>query len=226
MVDNFKLEYDRVNSLSAPGLEDSEILTFLDRAQYALADQLFFQKQWNLLYNADAVDVSLLKTCSYAKGAGWVTRLSYDSNCIEVSLLTGTTRFWYYINSYLSLTRTAVPEIVSAKVVKTENIIKDQVTDFIASGVNTPIFRFPKAFQDGDDLIIMMDSYTVPGSALYVDYMSKPSKLVLSAPGTGETIVCELHPSTHEEIITRAVQLAQITTNPQMAEANIKLTNA
>jgi len=219
MITNFLLEYDRVSSLSAPGYENSEILYFLNKSQFDLEDQLYTSKQWGLL-------TSLVKTQTYAKGGGWTAALRYDST-VELDLTSGTSRFLYYINAYCSVTRSGFPTISNAKILRAENITKEQVPQFVAAGLSVPIFRFPKAYWDGIKLLIMYDGYTTMGDNIYVEYLARPKTLVTSVSDVdNEATTCELHESLHEEIVTRAVKFALTATDPQKAALTTQINNA
>jgi len=216
MIVNFLVEYDRVASLSAPSYEDSEILQFLNRSQYDLTEILFQSRNLELL---GILSVSA-KVSAVLGGFDTLTELGAVR--AETSH-TQFTRFLHYLDSYSQVTRVAVPAM-SATYVKNSEIPKNQARFYQTSDFNSPIFRYPKTYIDGEYVVVIPDAYSSIDE-ITVDYIMNPKELVTSvSDATSETVTCELPESLHEEVITKAVQLAQITINPPQAEANIKLT--
>jgi hypothetical protein len=213
MITNFLIEYDRVFSLSAPSYTDAEIIQFLDRAQYDIVDTLHRNRRYDLLDGliSTATDAS---PGAYSLFAG-----------AKTSLVTGTeyTRYLYYIDSYSKVARSALPSM-SSTVIKNEYIDRMQAKDFQTSDFNSPIFRFPKVYVEGVYITVIPDAFTTI-SEIYVDYVVNPKGLDKTVDSSSLTTECELRESLHGEVVTKAVQFAQIATNPEMAGANIKLTN-
>jgi len=214
-IENFLLEYDRVNSLSAPNYTDDEILTFINRAyKQVVADQVV------------ARNYTLLDTLVATYTFGTLSTYTTLSNAYYVDITqtqpaNGGTRFGYYISSSCTLSRSAVPVATSTKVTN-EYIDRNQAKDFESNSVNSPIFRNPKVFIEGDDLVIIYDNYTTV-TALNLVYVKIPYTLVTGSPGAGETGSLETREDLDQTIITTAVHLSEIVNNPEKAAADIQL---
>lgn len=213
MVNKFLVEYDRVMSLSAPSYSTSQILDFLNRGQYAVTDDLVATKNYEMLG-------SLFANYGY-------TSLSsthpFIDNSFYVDLTTGTTRYWKYVESFSEFTRTQLPVISAATFVKNEDIDRLMLGMLQDGGFDKVIFRRPKAFLDGSKLVVYYDSFTTL-SKIYVNYVALPKTLVASAPGTGETTTCELPESLHDNVVSKAVELAKIAVGRvEEVAANLKL---
>ena len=213
MVSNFLLEYDRLSSLSAPGYENSEIVRFLEKAQIELVTQLYQSKQYMLID-----DLFVTYTYSSPSSYSYVTGTSAK----YVDLNTSTTRYMFYVASYSDLTRTQAPTISSAVTVQNQDITKNELKYYLTSAFNTPIFRYPKAMLDGAALIIIPDGYTTI-SKVTVDYLSQPKALSLSTNDSSNTTTCELKTILHDQVVSKAVEMALIAIDPNRAAATIKL---
>jgi len=219
MLANFLVEYDAVASASSPLYSDEEIIQFLNRAQYDIVDMLYRAKEFDLLDGLIVTDTN----AAPAVHAQFVGVAGEGAGKTSDTSGGGFTRYLYYVASYSEVTRTQVP-VMAATIIKNTEIDKSQARFFATSAFNSPIFRYPKSYVDGVYVVVIPDAYSTI-SKIYVDYVSNPKELSATVSDASHTTTCQLRESLHEEVVTKAVQLAQVATNPQMAEANIKLTN-
>jgi hypothetical protein len=214
MINNFLVEYDRVFSLSAPSYTNSEILFFLNKAQTDLTHEIYKNGDTYLLNGS-----SLVTSHSFASPAA---STNYAGNAYALTLTTAT-RYKYYLKSFTALTRDDFPEITVAERFMNTDIPKDAAILYEASTANNNIFRNPKAFIDGETLVVLVDSYSTPTS-VYVEYIKEPKTLATTiTDGATQTSTSELRADLHNEIVTKAVLFSKSVTNVQEAAASLQI---
>ena len=199
MISNFLLEYDRLSSASAPGYENIEIIRFLNKAQIELVNELYRNKQYML------IDEQLL-TCTYTAGGVLTYPYMTGAKYFDLNSATYTTRYMYYIKSFTKLSRTYLPTMTTT-IVGNDDIQKEEAKYYVSNAFNTPIFRYPKAFIDGQWLVVIPDGYTTI-TEVSVDYLSEPRTLTEATTDANNTATCDLKTILHDTIVTKAVEMA------------------
>lgn len=216
MITNFLLEYDRVASLSAPGVESDEIIRFLEKAQLELVSQLFAAKQYMLIDN-------LFETATFATGDLTAWNSVTGAKSLALDKAPNVTRYLFYVGSYSKTLRTAAPVISSGVTVQNQEISKEESKYYLPSAFNMPIFRFPKCFVEGLTLVVIPDGYSSI-SDIYVDYVMQPQPLYPTTLA-GHVTTCELKELLHDQVVAKAVQLAMTATDPQRAAITTQIQN-
>jgi hypothetical protein len=196
MINAFLLEYDLNGSGAVAGFEDSEIISFLNKAQLEIVEKVFLEFGPSQIYEVDKVDYLALTTTS-------IHNINeYDTNV--------PTDFMYVISSSVRITRTAHP-LVAAAWIDCESIDPKDSEKFITSALNTPIIIKPITFlQNGMVHVIIDDDTSIEsGDNLALRYVSLPTDLDISTP----TVSSELSIKWHQDIVNKAVYNAMLVTN-------------
>jgi len=213
MLNNFLVEYGMVLAIPAPSLTDAEIVFFLNKAQTDIANEIYQSGDSYALHTSGLV-------ASHTYAAALATNALMPSNNISLDL-TSATKYKYFLNLYLSLTRSNVPIISPAEIIKTENISKDQASQFETTTANQPIYRNPKTYLDGNNLVTLYDAYTTLVSG-YMEYVKEPKILSLTVADADFATTSELREDYHNAIVTKAVLFAKDVTEQQEAALRIQ----
>ena len=213
MLNNFLVEYGMVLAVPTPSFTDAEILFFLNKAQIDIANEIYQSGDSYALHTSGLV-------ANHTYAAVLATNASMPSNNIALDL-TSATRYKYFLSLYLSLTRSAVPVINPAEIVKTENIPKDRAKDFETTAGNQPIYRTPRTYVDGNTLVTLYDAYTTLVSG-FMEYVKEPKILSLVTDDANYTTTSELRSDYHNAIVTKAVLFAKDVTEQQEAALRIQ----
>ena len=203
MVIQWKNDFDVLASGAAPGFEDSEIYSMLNRAYDSLILNLYKAKDWTTL-QALINDVSYTSSVSVSQGDSVFSYplpgFSGDTN----------SPFWLYVDSYSTVTRSAIPNtgfiqsLASNSPMEISNMEVD-ITDFkdLTVTVFNPmtIFKNPYVNLNSNQLNVVVDSYTTLTGISFI-YVRK--FLPISA-----TQSCELQESLHKTVVALAVEFAR-----------------
>lgn len=198
MIDAFLLEYDLNGSGAVAGFEDSEIVSFLNKAQKELVDFLFLNEGTSKIYNlVDSAALTLLLVSTDPPGS------SYNSNIYSASLPSD---YVYPITASLKLTKTKFPSILGATWRKVLFIDISDMEKFQDSS-NNIILPDPVCYFTSNKVVTKVDSFTtVTTSAanLMLTYVAYPADLSESTP----TAVSELAENLHQRVVDIAVNNA------------------
>jgi hypothetical protein len=185
--------YDINGSQTAAGLIDSEIYSFLNKAQDDMVLEIVALKQFDRIA---VLKVYEEKDLSSSTRLGLGNAYDIDSPLANVS--------YGYITSRSLLTRSALPVISSPQWIDNEIIDTSLVDKFDSNIYNTPIFKNPKVFFIGTvDLTVIFDAYTTPEAtdSFIVEYIQKPTDIAVG-------VDCQLSESIHRSLVERAVKIA------------------
>lgn len=207
MIEYFKIYWDKVANLAAPGYQDAEILILLNNSQDDFIKERAFGEGFRPpAFEDNQKRVSDLDDILLTDPITNFVAVVYWANCTSV-LLTGagdlTETFLYYIGSRSQVTRTE-PAITTGWV-DNRYIKHEDIDRFVATGFNVPWYENPVCWIAGNYLLIMHDSFTTGfGDATHdvsITYLRQPTAITALAD-------CMLAPHTHQEIVHMAVYTA------------------
>lgn len=202
-----KLGLDKTSSLDIPAYETEEIDLWLNIAQ----DR--FIKQRLSEFEKGSKRISDLRQLVISEETGavdpFVDVTKYPNTTSIELVVTGVNMlsetFMYYLSSRSKVTRT-IPTITAGYV---DNVQIEQIDipNFTSTGFNSPRFKNPVCWIEGNHLYIMHDDLTTDYDnaawKFHITYIKTPD--VIQKPAT--TVPCELDDSTHQEIVDIAVNL-------------------
>ena len=194
MIDAFLLEYDLNGSGAVAGFEDSEILSFLNKAQKKVAEDVFLQYGPSQLYSI--IKIGNLQVQADAE----------YSNIYEGDLPSD---FMFYVDSSVIITRSFKPVITIKTWVGCNLVNPDQVRKFYDSNYDTLILTSPLLYIEGDKFAVITDGDTTISSditsSLYsvkLAYIKVPIDMDLVSQNS------ELSEKWHQDIVDIAVHNA------------------
>ena len=195
----FLAQYDAATSLSAPGWEDDEISSFINKATKDIITELYNKKELVHLSN-----LILTKTNLALTTATGITNASYcDIHSYS---------YLYFLTGRLKLTRTVSPIITVGEYIPSEEIDETVAPKFFQTAFNKVWFRYPKCYlrtpfvnPNGftySTLMFLYDSYTTP---LYGEftYISVPVSVDIAGG-----VDSNMNEVLHKDIIDKAVEEA------------------
>jgi len=196
MIDSFLLEYDINGSGAVAGFEDDEILSFLNKAQLKVVEDVFLKFGPEQIYKANkVVNVSLLQDIT--EPAFWSVGLETD--------------FMYMVNVDVLLERDTI-KIMNEGWIRARRVKPENVNKFIDNDLNRLILINPVFFVRDGMIYMIKDSYTTikdESANCKVSYVNVPVDIGLTSP----TEDCKLSEKWHEDIVTLAVRMAMIVVN-------------
>jgi len=207
MITQFLIEYDRIVAQISKSYTDDEIVSFLNRAQSQLIDELYKEKRYDLL-GALFVNDSLTTAISTSWDCDNGSYIDLSSH----ASLSATVK--YVLNATLTLTRTNFPVSTATETEVAEWISPLDVDKFTKDSGNSKIlFRVPKMYQKGNKLLFIYDAYSTL-TGIMLEYVKEPLVLTSGTPSSGQsTNTSELKADLHDDIVTRAVYLAKEATD-------------
>jgi hypothetical protein len=227
MKTRFLVGYDAITNFTAPGYTDAEISGFLNQAQDLLVDELYLQGEVAILaeilvkqnYNVVACTIE-----DYGAKAYQLVLTIQSSITGPVSSMTlSDLSYRWTVNAKAKLTRTD-PFVVATEWVECNEIRKWEADKYYQTSFNRPIIVFPKIFRQDDTFIILIDYYTTISTTagFQLIFIKTPDRIdVATTAGLPELTV-----KLHQKIVDKAVALAMKATEPQRADAEIKLNQA
>jgi hypothetical protein len=207
MVSAFLIEYDRIVAQVSQSYTDEEILSFLNRSQEQIVDELYLTRRFDLLGSlyliAHVNDIISMESNGILNGH-YVLRSNNTFFPLGVR---------HFVGVSVYTTRSALP--AGTQWSKCEWIDPGLANEYTQSLANNQIlFREPKVYVEGQFLIILTDSFTSSPGVMKVSYIRYPMRLVMSAPESNETtLTSELSEMLHQSIVTKAVYLAKEATD-------------
>lgn len=190
--------YDAATSLGAPGWEDDEISSFLSKAQLDIIEAYYNNKDLKTI--ADVVETQMVAL------SGTAYHDISNSEFVDISDATLSTKLLYLVDAYLNLTRTN-PDISTVSQIPVEFIDIKDAPKFYLTPINKVWFRYPKAFVEystsARHLVILVDAYTTVDTDCYIVYVRKPADIDITG-----TVDSELGVSLHKDIVVKAVEEA------------------
>lgn len=192
----FKVELDKVDTLSYPDISPNEIDLILNDTQDLFVTQRYrefelIQKRTDDLRTI-VEDVAITPTAVFANV---LYRVTLPSD------------YWYYLRASHSGTGTVCGTTQSIAL-KTKLTTHDRLDVMLDDPFNAPdIYHVLGLFQEGDLMIYTLGNALVSTN---LTYLRKPLRMSLGATGVnnpvGSTNVCELPDNTHREIVAMAVR--------------------
>lgn len=193
MITQFGLDYGQEISADVVGLEDPEVLLFLNQAKDDIIQEAYNDRNFNIISNLVETNSALTQS---ADTSGITNSVVYDGTSIH-------DEFLFYIISRAKITK-SFPVIDSEWV--TIDVISVIDDNFIETAYHKPMFNDCKLFitsnSDKLSLQVIHDSYTESIDNYIFSYIKKPDSVV--ATSAEYTLNLALHPI----IISRAVTLA------------------
>jgi hypothetical protein len=208
----FLVGYDAITSFMAPGYTDAEISGFLNQGMDLIVDELYAQGDIINLAELLSKLTTVVSICTledYGTKAFEPTKPAVD--------------FRWFVNARLKLSRNE-PVIVNSDWVPCELITKPLADKYTQTGFNKPIIIYPKVILDGGTFIILTDYLSTVDlvmNAFQCIFIKTPTRIDVT-----DSLSPELHVRLHQKIADKAIQLALKATEPQRAEAEIKLNQA
>lgn len=206
----FLIDYDFISNHMAPGIEDSEISDFLTRAQLMIVDELYKQRDiTGLAELLSRQDSYLLPSANEKFGTK-----AYQSS-------TAFSDVRWVVSVKAKITR-SMPVILTDEWVECDPINEVEADKWAQTSINKPIIIYPKVLERSSYYIIFIDMQTTLSTqGLQINYIQQPEPIDVTTVGTPE-----IHERNHRNIVTKAVQLAMKATEPQRADADVKLSKA
>jgi len=200
MINQFLIEYDRIVAQISKSYSDDEIVSFLNRAQGMIVDELYKNRRFDLLGSLFVSD-----TISSGIGNSWeITNSVYIDLSTNANITAGVK---YPVDVSVALTRTGYPS--SSGRIKCDPVAVEEAKYYaIDNGNSKMIFREPKVYQKGNYLFVIYDAYSTV-TAIYLAYIKEPTKLAAGSPSTKSDLRADLH----DDIVTRAAYLAKEATD-------------
>lgn len=204
----FLVGYDAITNFVAPGYTDSEISGFLNQAMDLLIDELYSQGDITALAEILKKESMVVTPCIVE---------DYGVNAYQTSQLSD---FRWHVNSKLKLQRNDPFRVFPAEYVPCELIIKFLADKYVQTQFNKPIIVYPKVIVESGIFVILTDVYTTVTSSngFQIIYVKTPIRIDVTTSDSPE-----LHVKLHQKIVDKAVQLAMKATEPQRADADIKI---
>jgi len=193
MVDNFLLEYDINGSGAVAGFTYNEILSFLNKAQFQIAEDVFLKIGPDQIYDINSIDEMYL-AATIVTDTDYYNALEFQDSLPD--------DYMYYITSSIYMSRNTI-KIMSNGWVPCQHIATASSEKFITSDVNIPIFVQPVVFLRDGNMTILIDSYTtIFGDGSDINFILKYAKI----PATiDKSVNCELSEKWHQDIVNAAV---------------------
>jgi hypothetical protein len=196
----------------APGYTDAEISGFLNQGMDLIVDELYAQ--------GDIINLAELLT-KFNTIVAICTLEDYGTSAYEPTA--SVNDFRWFVNARLKLSR-AEPVVVNNDWVPCELITKPLADKYTQTAFNKPIIIYPKVVIDNGSFIILTDYLTSANllvEAFQCIYIKTATRIDVT-----DGLSPELHVRLHQKIADKAIQLALKATEPQRAEAEIKLNQA
>lgn len=225
---NFLILYDKVTNFAAPGYEDFEIATFLNKAQLQ-----YVKRTYN--YKGNKYQEGFEETEKRRKDlAELVRNAELTSSAISSSQVGVSPNGTFYdlpLDLLYALREEATiisdDKCVNGNRISVKPVTHDEYNINIKNPFKKPdpttVWRLdfsreiPQIGQPQRHEIVTGDSYTI--DTYYVRYLKVPRDIVIS---TTLPIDCELQGPTHPEIIDIAVRIATGITDPQTYQIKVK----
>jgi len=200
MIDAFELDYDLNGSGAVAGFENDEILSFLNKAQKKITEDVFLRLGPNQLYSLiESSDLQL---------AG------YDAEDSNEYIGTLPSDFLYYVSSKVIVTRSSAPILATATWVDCEIIDLNNSDNFVSSNMNNAIIINPFIFVIDNEFRIIKDDDTTIGVnvstsaySVKLKYIRLPLDMVIGGQAS------ELSLKWHQDVVDLAVLNAMKITN-------------
>jgi hypothetical protein len=199
MIDAFLLEYDLNGSGAVAGFEDSEIISFLNKAQKEIVEKVFINNGPNHLY-------SLVKEVN-------MQTVGTDPEEVTLNYIELPADFMFYISSKVILTRVSHPVIAVASWIRCELIDVNLIDKFINSALNNLILINPIVTVKDGKILLVIDNDTIIESDLTDQFSYRLKYLRMPLEMTQTTQDSELSEKWHQDIVNKAVLNALIVTN-------------
>jgi len=205
MLYEFRLGADVIASGAAPGFTDTQVYALLNRSQDYIIKDLYNEKNYLLLEEIVTTD-SVAATYT-------------GSNKVYYRALPAD--YWLYIDSYSSLTRTAMSAtgfiptqfISSAQPLKNFVVSRDKATEILSSVFNSSrIFKNPKCYIEDNKLTVLGDDYTTITNISLI-YVKKRTDI-------SSINNCELQESLHRRIVDKAIDISKVVFNIQETQSS------
>jgi hypothetical protein len=230
MKDLFLVLYDKVTNLAAPGYEDEEIETFLNKAQLQLVKKRYNYKGNQYLEGVESTekrrkDLSeLIRNAAISGGAGNTT--SQTGSLPNGEFFDLPTDFLYTLMEEITISHT--DSCYDGNRIKVKPMTHDEYTVNVLNPFKKPdetqAWRLDFSHDPANSVLrheILTDgTYTV--DTYHVRYVKIPSDISII-----NSIPSELHEAVHEEIVDIAVRIAAGITDPasyQIKTAEERLT--
>jgi hypothetical protein len=207
MKNSFLLLYDLNGSNFAPGLEEEEVFSFINKAQLDLVKEIFVKQgstQLDVLIETFTTDALTIANDA-----------EHFPNLYTVS---GPTDYLFHINSKTLVERSSLPATEVSTWI--DNVVIDPANSykFVSGALHSPIFYKPKVFiannyaKDMIKVKIIVDAYTTVTSSGDGEFKNF-TMLYLREPVEIGAEDCELNVKWHQDIVNKAVLDALRVTN-------------
>lgn len=252
MITNLRLGLDKTSSLTTPSFEPEELVHWLNVAQQRWVKTKF---SGNNIYKAGFGDmqkrisdlqnlvVNLEDVLPATQYQDYPIDQVYVLDLENVGVFAGPPpvyiditdwvsegKFMFFLDSRTNITRSEKYDVYSPSttgVVKNIYVDAEDIGKYLETPHNKPYFEQPICFLEGNNLVVITDSYCSVNS-IYIKYLREPRVLVLSVSNVAkETTTCELPEYACQEIVDLAVTILleniesqRIQTQPVIAANN------
>jgi len=221
MKELFLTLYDKVTNLAAPGYEDSEIITFLNKAQLQLVKQRYNHKGNKYRDGVEATEKRRKDLSELHRNVELIGGPSNTSSQVGVlpkgEFFDLPDRFLYTLMEEVTINHE--DDCFSGNRIKVKPITHDEYNAYILNPFKKPDETIAWRLDfSGDDTplganelrheVVVGDNITV--DKYYIRYVKMPNDIDLV-----NNVTSELHESIHEEIVDIAVRIATGITDPQ-----------